>query len=165
MNHEKIPVSVSKGDALVADRLVALNKKELHAVLATESSGQPYTSLVAYALTPDARGILFITPRRTRKYRNIVRNSRVSLLIDTRRNTEDDYMSAESITILGIARPVRKGKKWLALAQIFAKKHPKLKKITSSPETALILVQITLGIHVTSFQRVTIWKTGDILSR
>ncbi len=158
MSRGTIPDRVSKGEARVADRLRILDGREPHAVLATESDGQPYTSLVAYALTPDARGIVFITPRKTRKYRNIIRNSRVSLLIDTRRNTKEDYMSAESITIEGVARPVRRGREWLGLVEILSMKHPRLRRIISSPETALIRVRIVRCVHVTRFQRVTVWE-------
>jgi hypothetical protein len=158
MKDAKIPDKVSKGAVSVPDRLIVFNKIQPHAVLATESDAQPYTSLVAYALTPDAKGLIFITPRSTRKFMNILKNDRVSLLLDTRKNTPEDYMSAESITILGRARPLRKSEKWRVLAKIFAKKHPRLSTIVASPETALILVEIAVCIHVTQFQTVTIWE-------
>jgi len=158
MNPEQIPDTVSRGNVNVAERLMILDRTEPHAVLATESAGQPYTSLIAYALTPDAKRLLFITPRRTQKFKNILRNRRVSLLIDNRRNTDEDYMSAESVTIMGTARPVKRGPTRMELATIFARKHPRLTRIISSPATALILVQITVCIHVTRFQSVTIWE-------
>ena len=82
--NEPIPDRVKKGTTSVLDRSTALNKDQLHAVLATVLDGQPYTSMIAYALTPDKKRIVFSTPRKTQKYRNILNNSRVSLLIDTR---------------------------------------------------------------------------------
>jgi heme iron utilization protein len=158
MKQARIPDRVSKGDVSVPERLKSLDKTRLHAVLATEAAGQPYTSLIAYALTPDMKGVLFITPKYTRKYKNIMKNSRVSLLIDTRSNTKKDYMSAEAVTILGNAVLVRKGKKQSELADIFIKKHPGLREIIHSPETAHIFVEITACIHVTQFQSVSIWN-------
>lgn len=158
MKTDEIPDTVSIGTISVPDRLFVFDKVQPHAVLATESNGQPYTSLIAYALTPDAHGLIFITPRSTRKYRNIMKNRQVSLLLDTRTNTPEDYMTAESITVLGKAFPVRKGEKWNRLAKIFTRKHPYLKKIVSSPETALVLVEMSVCIHVTRFQSVTIWE-------
>ncbi len=152
---ESIPDKVKKGSAPVLERLISLNKDQLHAVLATASDRWPYTTMIAYALTPDNKGIVFATPRKTRKYKNILKNSRVSLLIDTRSNTKKDYMSAESLTILGNAKPVRKGGKWSELAGLLIRKHPHLKKFIHSPETKLILVKITQCIHVTRFQTVT----------
>jgi heme iron utilization protein len=160
MKHTKIPDKVSTGNISVADRLFFLDKIQPHAVLATESDGQPYTSLIAYALMPDAKGVIFITPRSTRKYKNILKNKRVSLLLDTRTNTSEDYMSAESITILGKAHPVRKGEKRTSLARIFVKKHTRLKEIIISPQIALILVEVNTCIHVTRFQSVTIWEVA-----
>ena len=154
---ESIPDRVKKGSAPILERLNALDKDQLHAVLATESDGQPYTSMIAYALTPDKKGIVFITPQKTRKYKNILKNNKVSLLIDTRANTEKDYMSAESLTILGNAKPVRKGGKWSELAGVLILKHPNLNKIIHSPETKLIFVQISRCIHVTRFQTVSEW--------
>ena len=91
-----LPIKVSKGNVSVLERLHLLNKTQKHAVLATDSDGQPYTSLIAYALTSDMKGIVFATPKDTSKYRNILKNRRVSLLIDTRSNTEKDYMGATS---------------------------------------------------------------------
>jgi heme iron utilization protein len=152
-----IPDRAKKGTVSVADRVSALNKVCPHAVLATDAAGQPYTSLVAYALTPDIQGVVFITPKTTRKYRNILKNPRVSLLIDTRTNTPKDYMQAESVTILGNARLIRRGKTRTELADIFMKKHPKLEGIIHSRETALIFIKLTRCIHVTKFQSVSVW--------
>jgi heme iron utilization protein len=157
---ESIPDRVKKGSAPILERLNALDKDQLHAVLATALDGQPYTSMIAYALTPDKKGILFATPRKTQKYQNILKNNRVSLLIDTRSNTEKDYMSAESLTILGNAIPVRKGKKWSELARVLIGKHPKLNEFIHSQEIKLIFVKMNQFIHVSRFQTVSEWISG-----
>jgi nitroimidazol reductase NimA-like FMN-containing flavoprotein (pyridoxamine 5'-phosphate oxidase superfamily) len=154
---ESLPDRIKKGTISVLDRLNALDKDQLYAVLATDSDGQPYSSMIAYALSPDKKGIVFATPRKTQKYKNILKNNRVSLLIDTRSNTEKDYMSAESLTILGNAKRVRKGGKWSVLAGVLMQKHPNLNEIIRSPETKLIFVKITRCIHVTRFQTVSEW--------
>jgi nitroimidazol reductase NimA-like FMN-containing flavoprotein (pyridoxamine 5'-phosphate oxidase superfamily) len=129
---ESIPDRVKKSTTPVLERLNALDKNQLHAVLATESDGQPYTSMIAYALTPDMKGIIFATPKKTRKYKNISKNNRVSILIDTRSNTKRDYTGAESLTILGNALLVRKGKKWSELARVLIGKHPELNEFINS---------------------------------
>jgi heme iron utilization protein len=154
---KKIPAMVTKGSVSVPDRLRILNRKQRHAVLATDAQGQPYTSLVAYALTSDGKSILFATPRSTRKYKNILANSMVSLLIDTRSNTDRAYMGAESVTILGKAHPVKKGLKRDKLAEIFIRKHPRLAEFVRSQETALIYVEMLHCVHVTQFQTVSEW--------
>ena len=154
---ESIPDRTKKGTIPVLERLNALDKDQLHAVLATDAEGQPYTSMIAYALTPDKKGIVFVTPQKTQKYKNVLKNNRVSLLIDTRSNTEKDYMSAESLTILGNAIPIRKGERWAELKDIFIRKHPKLNEIIYSPETKVVFIKITRCIHVTRFQAVSEW--------
>ncbi|MFZ5906294.1 MAG: pyridoxamine 5'-phosphate oxidase family protein [Nitrospirota bacterium] len=163
-SEKKIPVQVSKGAVSVPERLRVMNRKQQHAVLATDARGQPYTSLVAYALTPDGTGILFATPRATRKYGNILSNNRVSLLIDTRSNTDRAYLGAESVTILGNAHRVKRGAKRDALAEIFIRKHPRLAEFVRFRGTALIYVEILHAIHVAQFQSVSEWHKDTIRS-
>jgi nitroimidazol reductase NimA-like FMN-containing flavoprotein (pyridoxamine 5'-phosphate oxidase superfamily) len=115
--------------------------------------------MIAFALTSDKKGIVFFTPQKTRKYKNILKNNRVSILIDTRSNTEKDYMGAESLTIIGNARPVRNGGTWSELAAVLIRKHPMLNGIINSSETRLIFVKITQCIHVTRFQTVSEWMS------
>jgi hypothetical protein len=154
---EKIPFTKKSGAVAVPARLLILNNKQRHAVLATDALGQPYTSLVAFALTPDARGILFATPKETAKYKNILGNSNVSLMIDTRTNTLKGYMNAEAVTILGTAMPVRRDRRWKELAEVFIKKHPALSDFVRASSTALIYMTIKKAVHAGRFQTVSEW--------
>lgn len=158
MKRKSIPLDKREGQVLVPERLSVLNKWERHAVLATDADRRPYTSLIAFACTPDMGHILFATPRRTRKYSNIRKNGHVALLIDTRSNTQRDYLQAEAITVIGTATPVRRGKGWQELAQYLTDKHGDLAEFVSSPTTALIAVRITECFHVGEFQIVSRWK-------
>jgi heme iron utilization protein len=157
-----IPVTVKKGSTEVLSRLAFLDKDQLHAVLATVYDNGPYTSLVAYALTPDLNGLIFATPRGTQKYRNMIRNKYVSLLIDTRSNTSGDYKETEAITIIGNAKALKKGRKRDEFMKVLLKKHPKLKKFVEAPSTSLMLVKIIKCIHVNSFQIVSEINMGDL---
>jgi nitroimidazol reductase NimA-like FMN-containing flavoprotein (pyridoxamine 5'-phosphate oxidase superfamily) len=152
-----IPHEKHSGQVAVAARLRALDRQERHGVLATESGGQPYTSLVAYALSPDLTGVLFATPRETQKHRNIMKNPKVSLLINTRTNTAEDYLQAEAVTVIGLARSILPGKQWEALAGHFLHKHPDLTEFVRSPTSALVLVAVMRYIHVGRFQEVSEW--------
>jgi hypothetical protein len=154
---KSIPLKKVEGHVDVPARLRLFNKQERHAVLATTSGGKPYTSLVAYALTPDGRGILFPTPKKTTKYKNIIKNKNISLLIDTRSNSVRGYMESEAITILGCASPVRKGKRRDELARIFIRKHPRLAEFVLAPSTSLVLIEIRRAIHAGTFQTVSEW--------
>lgn len=153
-----IPVNVSPGSADVPERLRALDNSQPHAVLATVSDGLPYTSLVAFRFTSDLKGIIFATPRATRKYRSILKNRNVSVLVDNRSNTLNDYLGAEAVTAAGTARPVRRGRKRDKLAVLLMEKHPALKEFINAPGTALVLVDISVYQHVGGFQETTRWS-------
>jgi nitroimidazol reductase NimA-like FMN-containing flavoprotein (pyridoxamine 5'-phosphate oxidase superfamily) len=135
-----------------------LNKTERHAVLATVFQGKPYTSIVAFALTKDMKGALFATPKNTRKYKNLLKNKHVALLIDNRKNEDRAYAGSESVTILGTAQTVRRGKRWEELYHILVRKHPALEEFFKAPSTALILIEATSCLHVSHFQVISEWR-------
>ena len=154
---EQIPVKTQTGVAAIPERMKALNAEEYFAVLATDDGHRPYTSLVAYALTPDTKKIIFATPKKTRKYANIISSGNVALLIDNRSKRKKSLMETEAITIIGMAKPVRKGKVWDQLAAIFLLKHPELEGFINSPTTALMaIIIVTQCVHVSRFQTVSV---------
>lgn len=154
----KIPVLTTRGDIDVKDRMHHLNKEERYAVLATDAGGQPYTSLIAYALTEDLKGVVFATPKNTSKHKNILKNPCVSVLIDSRFQTGCDYLNTESVTVIGAAYTLRKGRKRTASADLLKNKHPQLRDFLTSPTTAIIHIEVTHYIHVDSFQRISEWQ-------
>jgi uncharacterized pyridoxamine 5'-phosphate oxidase family protein len=155
---KKILKQKIKGRADVPQRLKIIDRKQRHAVLATLSGNKPYTSLIAFALMPETRGVVFATPKKTQKYRNIIKNKNVSILINTAKNIAKDYKNAEAVTIQGNACYVT-GKKRTELANILAIKHPDLKPFINSASTALVMVEIQYCVHVSSFQQVTEWHS------
>ena len=159
-----IPSKRRRGNVSVPERLSVLDRAERHAVLATDSNGQPYTSLITYALLPGLKGVVFATPRITFKYKNILENRRVALLIDNRSNREEGLMKAEAITIVGTARPIRRGKKWEELAKILIRKHPNLSKFVRSPSTVLVLIEAIRCFHVSRFQTVSQWDVSSSIN-
>jgi nitroimidazol reductase NimA-like FMN-containing flavoprotein (pyridoxamine 5'-phosphate oxidase superfamily) len=156
---KKILRQKQRGTAAVPARLKIINKKQRHAVLATVSGTRPYTSLVAFALTPDAKNIIFATPKKTQKYKNILKNKNVSLLIHTAKNTSKDYANAEAVTIQGTTRAVI-GKRKKELTGVLAGKHPDLKSFINSATTAIIKVKVEYCLHVNSFQQITEWRVS-----
>jgi nitroimidazol reductase NimA-like FMN-containing flavoprotein (pyridoxamine 5'-phosphate oxidase superfamily) len=158
MKKEDIPTKTKKGIVSVPERLKAFDKGERFAVLATDDKGQPYTSLISYAVTPDLSKVIFATPKKTQKYRNILQARDVALLIDNRSKMgKKGIMEAEAITVVGIARPMKRGKIWEEMAAIFLKKHPGLEEFIRAETTALIIVEATRCIHVGQFQTVSVW--------
>jgi len=104
-----IPLNTVKGFVSVPDRIRYLNSTENIAVLATWGDDTPYTSLVNFVLTHDLKTVVFATPRKTKKFRNIQRSRSVALLIDNRARTTGSLMDTEAVTIVGKARVLKKG--------------------------------------------------------
>ena len=149
-------MKTQKGAAAIPERMKVLNAEEYFAVLATDDGRRPYTSLVVYAFTPDMKKIIFATPKNTRKYINIIHSANVALLIDNRSKRKKSLMETEAITIIGMAKAVRKGKAWDGFAKIFLMKHPDFEEFINSPSTALMAVDIVQCVHVSRFQTVSV---------
>ena len=112
------------------------------AVLATLNNQQPYSNLVAFAVSDDLRHIIFATNRNTQKYRNILLNDRIALLIDNRSNSQSDFAEALAITALGIASEL-KGKRSVKLVQSYLDRHQSLADFLKRHDTAVISVTVT----------------------
>jgi len=127
------------------------------AVLATSDKRTPYTSLIAYALTPDRHTLIFATPKATRKYENINSQPAVSILVDNRSQEADDIHGAQAVTLLGTATEVRTTAQKKTYRGVLVKRHPELAVFIDEPGTALIAVTIQQAVHVAHFQGVSRW--------
>ena len=122
-------------------------------VLGTSGETGPYASLVAFAATRDMRHIVFATARTTRKYGNLKRDARVSLLIDSRSNRKADFHLATAATATGTAKETMGAEKRNCLRR-FVKKHPNLKDFAASPNCALFRICVRTYYVVNRFQEV-----------
>jgi nitroimidazol reductase NimA-like FMN-containing flavoprotein (pyridoxamine 5'-phosphate oxidase superfamily) len=135
---------------------------ESFAVLATQGNGQPYTSLIGFATSEYLTHLVFATPKQTRKYALLEKNNLVALLVDNRSSQSDslDYLSALTITGKAeiLSNPAEKNK-WSAL---LAEKHPYLQDFLPSPDTAIVVVEVSKYIYVRRFQEVTEWIPAKV---
>ncbi|MDZ4200047.1 MAG: pyridoxamine 5'-phosphate oxidase family protein [Kiritimatiellia bacterium] len=142
------------------DTLRSLLKIQPLAVLATQRGGRPYTSLVAFAASEDLRRIVFVTSRATTKYGNLSAEPYVSLLIDSRTHSVEDFTSGAAVTVLGRAAEI--GEKHRSdLLEGFLRKHPHLETFARAPSTALCGVEVETYILVTQFQHVVEMKVSE----
>ena len=123
------------------------------AALSTHNDGQPYTSLVAFHASDDLKNIYFVTPKTTRKFRNLTADSRVSVMINSSTNQTSDFHRAISVTGVGQARIVDGSDMTTVLAQ-YLDKHPHLEEFARSPSCALVGVSIKSYYMVKNFQNV-----------
>lgn len=130
-----------------------LLKSQKLAVLSTHYKGQPYASLVVFAVTEDLKQLFFASTRGTRKYENVVQDPRVALLIDSRSTLNADIHGAIAVTATGRAEEVR-GKEKEAFLKIYLAKHPHLNDFVRSPTCALLRIRVETYYMVSKFQKV-----------
>jgi len=130
------------------------------AVLSTQRDGQPYSSLMAFAYTPDLKNIVVATGKSTRKHQNIVQESRVSLLIDNRSNSEDDFHAAMALTVLGKAQLIKDAER-PEYMELYLGRHPYLEKFLTSPTTAFLKIAVYHYLLVSRFQNVMEYSIRD----
>ena len=123
------------------------------AVLSTQNHGQPYCNLIAIAATDDLKYLLFATTRATRKYANLMADSRVAVLVDNRRNDPADFTEAAALTALGKAWELQ-GVERQQFVKVYLGKHPYLEEFAASATCALLRIRVDKYIVVTRFQEV-----------
>ena len=133
--------------------LKALLETQHLAVVATQMPGHPYTSLVAFAASDDLRSLGFVTSRATTKYRNLSREPGVSMLIDSRTHSVEDFSAGAAVTAVGTASELA-DKQAEPIVERFLRKHPHLEAFVRSPSTAVCMLDVEKYYLVTRFQHV-----------
>jgi len=123
------------------------------AVLSTQAHGPPYCNLMAIAAPDALKHLLFATTRATRKYANLMADSRVAVLVDNRQNDVADFTEAAALTALGKAWEVQ-GVERQQFLKVYLEKHPYLEEFAAGPTCALLRVRVDRYIVVTRFQEV-----------
>jgi len=144
-------------DPAVRERIGKLLNEQPFAVLCTQGGGQPYGSVVAYAVSQDLKATTFATPVATRKFRLLCECDRVALVVDSRATFPDDMMKVEAVTATGRAVQLDPGPEFDRWAELLTIRHPQLKSFVTAPSSALFRVDITRYLHVTRFQEVHQW--------
>jgi len=110
-------------------------------VLCTQRGGLVHASLVCLVATDDLKSIIFATPKNTRKYENMLRDSRVTVMVHDVADKEGRLCGAAAAMAAGRAAEVR-GEERAALAPLFLEKHACLKDFVESPDSALMRIAV-----------------------
>jgi heme iron utilization protein len=129
------------------------------AVLATAESGRPYLSLMAFAASDDLKYLVVVTPKASRKYRNLVTDPRVALLVDNRTNNPEDVKQAIAVTVMGVAEECSPAEAEYFLG-LYRDRHPHLVEFANSLENVLIKVRVDRYYLVSRFQDVREYSPG-----
>ena len=148
----------SESSLSVELRIRRLAKDQLYGVLCTQSDGQPYGSMVAFAFTEDLRHVVFGTPKATKKYEILTACRNVALVVNNMNRHPNDLMKVEAFTATGRASEITPTEPATRWANLLLQRHPHLEAFISSPSTALYEVEIGQFFFVRSFQDVSQWK-------
>lgn len=149
--------AAGRGDVVAGIR--ALLTQQPFAVLCTQGGGQPYGSVVAYAVNDALDTAVFATGRATRKYSLLSECDRVALVVDSRPSYPDELMKVAAITATGRARELSDPARGPWAERLIAR-HPQLGAFVTSPSTAVFKVGIVRYLYVTRFQEVHQWVPG-----
>jgi hypothetical protein len=147
------------------ERIRALLEKQPYAVLCTQGDGQPYGSVIAYAVGPELHSVTFATPKATRKYRLLSECESVALVIDSRCTFPEDMMKVEAITATGRAVQLDPGPEFDRWADLLTQRHPQLRSFVYAPSSALFRIDVIRYLHVSRFQEVHQWVPEPSLPR
>jgi len=124
------------------------------AVLATENDLQPYCNFIAYSLADDLTAMFFATPRNTSKYRNLKKNGRVSLLLDSRSGAGPDSGEITAVTVVGQAMEVAGAEEDVCRSR-HIQAHPAFATFFRDPDCALFQIAVEKYIVVNGVDRVS----------
>jgi len=154
----KAPHADKEQASQTRDRIWALLQEQPFGVLCTQGDGQPYGSVVAYAIDQDMRCLAFATPKASRKYELLCGCDAVAIVIDSRPTFPDDLASVEALTAVGRAAPLGEGTEFNRWAAALAGRHPQIESFIYDPSSALFRVDISRYRYVYQFQKVRQWQ-------
>jgi nitroimidazol reductase NimA-like FMN-containing flavoprotein (pyridoxamine 5'-phosphate oxidase superfamily) len=125
------------------EKMKSLVRSHDTCVLATVSEGRPHCSLMAYAPNDACGEIYMVTHRTTSKYKNLINNPHVSLLIDTREEHPGEKRpEARALTVTGEFRRIQDKKKRLSVEARLTAAHPFLKDFVRLGEAEIFSVKV-----------------------
>ena len=140
------------------EKMKALVREKNSCVLATINGGKPYCSLMAYIPNRACTEIYMVTHRQTQKYRNLMTNPAVSLLIDARDTSPRS--ATRAMTVEGVFRDIKDPAKGEKVRRKLLSAHPHLKDFMGHPEAEVLRIKIKSfllldGLTQASFENVS----------
>ncbi len=124
------------------DRVKAFLKEKDMCVLATTREGRPHCSLMVYVTDEEAEWIYMVTHRTTTKYKNLLSNEQVSLLVDNRcGGLPADRSKIQALTVHGVFHAVEKQETRKQILKKLLERHPHMREFLSHPEAEIISVR------------------------
>jgi len=122
------------------NKIKALILRTDSCVLATTDGDTPHCSLMAYVPDESGERLFLITSSDSRKYQDIRRHPRVSLLIDTRGEQQRDLTQA--LTVTGICETLQDTAEISRVKAAFVRQYPHLTGFIRKDEMAVMCIQV-----------------------
>lgn len=120
-----------------------LAKEKGICVLATVSGEAPHCSLMSYTTDDDCTEIYMATHRATRKFKNLMENPAVSLLIDTREEHKGSHRpQTKAMTVSGVFKRLKDNQKEAWARARLLNRHPHLREFLAHPDAEVICIKI-----------------------
>jgi len=112
-------------------------------VLATVSEGKPHCSLMSYISDEKGQEIYLISHKQTKKYVNLMKNPKVSLLIDTREEKKGQRrIDIKALTVSGEFQTINDSVKKDLIRTKFLRRHPHLTDFLNDPGAEIFSIKI-----------------------
>lgn len=127
----------------IREKARELIRKQGTCVLATSARNHPHCSLMAYACNETCSELYMLTGRETQKYKNLMENPAVSILIDTRGSTfESDHKRTIAVTLSGKFEPIVSRSEETGMREGIKTRHPGLGDLLDDPDTEVVRIKI-----------------------
>ncbi|MGD9192408.1 MAG: pyridoxamine 5'-phosphate oxidase family protein [Desulfobacterales bacterium] len=124
---------------------------------------KPHCSLMAYVPGDSGERLFLVTSSASRKYQNIRRHPRVSLLIDTRGEQQSEFTQA--VTVTGTCDILQDTAKIAQIKADFVRQHPHLEDFIRKDDIAVMCVQVDFFLLLEGPERrhSSNLRVGDVL--
>jgi len=123
----------------VPEAILKILREQSLCVLCTVHQEEPHCSLMSYAVSADCREMYMLTSKDTRKYSNLRRNARVSLLVDTRTGGGSP-LDTSMLSISGEYRPFASDSEQTAALSRLLERRPHLQELSEQPAARTIRI-------------------------
>ena len=124
------------------DKVEKILRENTLCVLCTDGEGTPYCSLMTYMPSSDLKILYMISIQESKKYKNLLSNPDVSVLIDNRqRISYQNDKKIISITFEGLYQLIAQ-KEIESIKSRFANEHIELDEIIKSPGVAIFAIKL-----------------------
>ncbi len=135
-------------------------KSSRFAVLATEGDGQPHASFIAITPMDNYRALIFATYRNTQKYRNLKRNGKVALLVESG-NINIEQQDSFVLTAFGHVEEIRT-EDLKAVFNTHLEWHPDLLSFMQTEDCTLVMIKVDTYQVVRGIDDVEWWSIRDL---